>query len=150
MVFKFQTLPLHWLNPFNIVCTSYYRNGSVISAAISGGHQKLWGKHFLNSTSLGVFTSCLWNHKRGTFLTDFFSTFTCTCIFLFIFILQITYWYVGWFVYAMKKGTYKAGWLCSLPQENSPDHRQVKSCYFPQWYTLTVWNISSYGTFLCL
>lgn len=68
----------------------------------------------------------------------FFPTFTCTCIFLFIFILQITYWYVGWFVYAMKKGTYKAGWLCSLPQENSPDHRQVKSCYFPQWYTLTV------------
>lgn len=77
----------------------------------------------------------------------FFSTTTCTCIFLFIFILQITYWYVGWFVYAMKKGTNKAGQLCSLPQENSPGHRQLKSCYLPQWYTLTVlkyfflWNI---------
>lgn len=70
-----------------------------------------------------------------------------TCIFLFIFILQITYWYVGWFVYVMKKGTNKAGQLCSLPQENSPGHRQLKSCYLPQWYTLTVlkyffsWNI---------
>lgn len=32
----------------------------------------------------------------------FFSTTTCTYIFLFIFILQITYWYVCWFVYVMK------------------------------------------------
>lgn len=66
------------------------------------------------------------------FWTDSFFSST-TCIFLIVFISQITN--VGWFVCVMKKRIYKAGWLCSLPQRNSPDLKELKSCYLPQWYT---------------